>query len=101
MYNDTERILASNVDAFTLYKELISSFNSKIVYVTKYMMFIGYCTIYNIPCNNYYFYNHSKLYPMFICKKQKLTAKWDTLKSKRTLQSKPSFIDISLPGKQR
>ena len=45
MYNDTERILASNVDAFTLYKELISSLNSKIVYVTKYMMFIGYCAI--------------------------------------------------------
>ena len=45
MYNDTERILASNVDAFTLYKELISSLNSKIVYVTKYMMCIGYCAI--------------------------------------------------------
>ena len=45
MYNDTERILASNVDAFTLYKEWISSLNTKIVYVTKYMMFIGYCTI--------------------------------------------------------
>ena len=41
MYNDTERILASNVDAFTLYKELISSSNTKIVYVTKYMMCIG------------------------------------------------------------
>ena len=45
MYNDTERILASNVDAFTLYKELINSLNSKIVYVTKYMMCIGYCAI--------------------------------------------------------